>query len=152
MNKEKPKHHKILERSAGAIVFQKEDGKALYLLLHYPAGHWDFPKGNIEKGEKEIEAARREIIEETGITDIEFIFGFREKIEYYYRKGKDLVHKEVIFFLAKTRQEKVRLSYEHVGYAWLRYEEALKKVTYESSRKVLEKAHEYLKRIGEITE
>ncbi|MHA1609867.1 MAG: bis(5'-nucleosyl)-tetraphosphatase [Candidatus Njordarchaeales archaeon] len=152
MNRGKTKYRKILERSAGAIVFRKENGKALYLLLHYPAGHWDFPKGNIEKGENELKTARREIFEETGITDIEFIFGFREKIEYHYRKGGNLVHKEVIFFLAKTRQKEVKLSYEHIGYAWLRYEDALRRVTYESSKQVLRKAHEYLKRIGEITE
>ena len=68
----------IREKSAGAIIFRKEENRAYYLLLHYPAGHWDFPKGNIENGEKEIDTAKREIYEETGIQDVEFIFGFRE--------------------------------------------------------------------------
>jgi 8-oxo-dGTP pyrophosphatase MutT (NUDIX family) len=62
------------ERSAGAVIFSFDSvlGKIEYLLLNYAAGHWDFPKGNIENGEDEIQTARREIQEETGICDVEF--------------------------------------------------------------------------------
>jgi len=67
------------ERSAGFVVFtEREDGKRLYLLLHYPSGHWDFPKGHVEEGESEIRAALRELREETGLTDVEVVFGFRD--------------------------------------------------------------------------
>ncbi|MCD6491420.1 MAG: NUDIX domain-containing protein [Candidatus Korarchaeota archaeon] len=142
----------IREKSAGAIIFRKEENRAYYLLLHYQAGHWDFPKGNIENGEKEIDTAKREIYEETGIQDVEFIFGFREVIEYFYYRNGQKVYKTVVFYLAKTNTKEVRLSYEHKGYAWLSYEEAIKRVTYKSSKKVLEKAHRYLLAIGEITE
>ena len=138
------------ERSAGAVVFRKENNKTLFLLLWYTAGHWDFPKGNIEKKETEIETVRREVFEETGITDLEFIFGFREVIRYHYFKEGRRVRKEVIFYLAKTNQKEVRLSYEHKGFAWLPYEEAYKKITYQSSKDVLRKAYEYLKALGEI--
>ena len=57
------------ERSAGAVIFYSETDSAEpeFLLLHYTAGHWDFPKGNIEHGEQEIQAAIREIREETGM-------------------------------------------------------------------------------------
>lgn len=41
-----------VEKSAGAVIFRKEEGKIYYLLLHYQARHWDFPKGHLEKGEK----------------------------------------------------------------------------------------------------
>ena len=37
----------ISEKSAGAILFVKEK-EPRYLLLHYEAGHWDFPKGHVE--------------------------------------------------------------------------------------------------------
>ena len=141
----------IREKSAGAIIFRKEENRAYYLLLHYPAGHWDFPKGNIENGEKEIDTAKREIYEETGIQDVEFIFGFREVIDYFYYRNGQKVYKTVVFYLAKTNTKEVCLSYEHKGYAWLSYEEAIKRVTYKSSKKVLEKAHRYLLAIGEIT-
>ena len=138
------------ERSAGAIIYRKENEKTYFLLLWYPAGHWDFPKGNIEPGEKEIETVKREVYEETGITDLEFIFGFREIIRYFYFRNKEKISKEVIFYLAKTNQKEVRLSYEHKGYEWLTYKEALKRITYENSKEVLRKAYNYLRNIGEI--
>ena len=78
----------ISERSAGIILFRKEGNKKLFLLLHYPSGHWDFVKGRIEKGEDEMQAAIRETREETGIIDINFIEGFKEKIHYTYQIGR----------------------------------------------------------------
>jgi len=72
-------------------------------------------------------------------------------IEYFYYRNGQKVYKTVVFYLAKTNTKEVRLSYEHKGYAWLSYEEAIKRVTYKSSKKVLEKAHRYLLAIGEIT-
>ena len=40
----------IEETSAGIVLFRKEESKKLFLLLHYPSGHWDFVKGKMEKG------------------------------------------------------------------------------------------------------
>ena len=95
------------ERSAGAVVFYLEgSAEPEYLLLNYTAGHWDFPKGNIEAGETEKQAATREIREETGITDVEFLDGFRMKIDYRYRHSKRFVQKEVVLLLARTPSPK----------------------------------------------
>ena len=132
------------EFSAGAVVARVAGSEQLYLLLHYSAGHWDFPKGHIEEGESEQETARREILEETGIGDIKFDPAFSESTEYYYRQGKKLMRKKVIFFLAKTETEKVTVSFEHRGYEWLPFEKAKERVTFANSRKVLEKAHGHL--------
>ena len=41
----------IEERSAGAVLFNETGSGKIFLLLNYPSGHWDFVKGNIEKGE-----------------------------------------------------------------------------------------------------
>ena len=136
----------IRERSAGAIVFHKGGFEIEYLVLHYPAGHWDFPKGNIEKGEKEEETIIREIREETGIDSVEPIAGFSRKIEYHYRRPEGLVAKTVTFKLAKAAVKTVKLSYEHQGYAWLDYEKALERVTFENSKTVLREAKSYLEK------
>ncbi|MGI0011383.1 MAG: NUDIX domain-containing protein, partial [Nitrosopumilaceae archaeon] len=61
----------IEERSAGAVLFSETDSGKIFLLLNYPSGHWDFVKGNIEKGETLQQTVIREIREETGITDVE---------------------------------------------------------------------------------
>src|SRR3970282_1385895 len=92
----------IEERSAGAVLFNETDSGKIFLLLNYPAGHWDFVKGNIEDEETLQQTVVREIREETGIADVEFIDGFEDKIEYHYQRDGILVHKEVIFFLAKN--------------------------------------------------
>ena len=115
-----------------------------YLLLHYTAGHWDFPKGNIEAGETEREAARREIFEETGITDVEFVENFRHAISYRYRKANRLVDKEVVLFLVRTTTRNVTISHEHIGFAWNDYERAMKQLTYRNARKILEMAAQFI--------
>ncbi|MCD6547308.1 MAG: NUDIX domain-containing protein [Nanoarchaeota archaeon] len=137
----------VREISAGAVIFRRENGKPIYLLLHYGSGHWDFVKGHIEKGEDEITTVKRETYEETGITDLKIIPGFRERIRYFFRRGKEVVYKEVIFYLAETKQEKVKLSYEHVGYIWLPYEDALRQLTFENAKNVLRKAHAHINKL-----
>lgn len=133
----------VEERSAGAVLFREEDER-LYLLLHYQAEHWDFPKGNIEEGEGELDTVRREVKEETGIDDIEFINGFKRISEYYYKRVGRLVHKQVVFYLAKTKQKDVKLSYEHIGYQWLPYNEAYNRLTFKNSKRILADAEEFL--------
>ncbi|MCX8152909.1 MAG: NUDIX domain-containing protein [Candidatus Bathyarchaeota archaeon] len=139
----------IQEKSCGAIVFLRTK-PAKYLLLHYEAGHWDFVKGNVEPNESEKDTVIRELREETGITDAQFIEGFRERIEYFYRRQGEKVHKKVVFFLVETHTEKVELSYEHVGYIWLDYHSALDKLTFRNAKVLLTKAHELLKAQGLI--
>ena len=138
-----------IERSAGAVVFTV-NSEPLYLILQYGSGHWDFPRGNIEEMEKEIDAAKREILEETGLKDLEFIFGFREKVKFFYRRKGKNIRKEVIYYLAKANSREVKLSYEHKDYKWLPFEEALKVLTFETSREILRKAHKYIKNMGLI--
>jgi len=139
----------LREKSCGAVVFLKNT-EVKYLLLHYEAGHWDFVKGNVEPNESEKDTVIRELREETGIADARFIEGFREKIEYFYRRQGATIHKEVIFFLIETHTKKVKLSYEHVGYTWLDYQNAMKRLTFKNAKDVLQKAHELLKTRGII--
>lgn len=128
------------ERSSGAVVFREEDGERKYLLLYYGKGHWGLPRGNIEGEETEKETAVREIKEETGIEELEFVSGFRETNDWYYHNSERKVHKQAVFFLARTPIEDVELSQEHSSYKWLSYGEALDKLTYENTREVLKEA------------
>jgi 8-oxo-dGTP pyrophosphatase MutT (NUDIX family) len=139
-----------VEKSAGAVVFRKEGNKIYYLLLHYPSGartpkdYWDFPKGHIEKGEKIGETVKREIEEETGLKEIEFIEGFKEWIKYFFKfKGKN-IFKIVTFFLAETKTKDVKISSEHIGYEWLPYEKALERLTFNNAKEILKKANDFL--------
>jgi bis(5'-nucleosidyl)-tetraphosphatase len=61
-------------RSAGAVIVRRADGGWHYLLLRC-FGNWDFPKGGIEPDETPLEAARREVAEETSLGAIELPWG-----------------------------------------------------------------------------
>lgn len=141
-----------VEKSAGAVVFRKEKDKIYYLLLNYSAigkiekTYWGFPKGHIEKKEKEIETVRREIKEEVGIEDIRLIEGFKEGERYFFKfRGKNIL-KFVTFYLVETKTKKVKLSYEHKDYAWLEYEKAFEQLTFKSTKEILKKANDFLSR------
>ena len=135
-------------KSCGAVIFHKNMERK-YLLLRYGWGHWGFVKGKIEEGEDDMQAVLREAEEETGLKaeQLNFIPKFTEKINYFYTHEGRRVYKEVVYFLAESSLAKVRLSYEHTEYAWLPYEEAIKVVTYENDRKVLEKAENFLREL-----
>jgi len=134
------------EKSCGAVIF-KENGERKYLLLHYEGGHWDFVKGHVERNETEKQTVLRETEEETGITDLGFVEGYRQPISYYYRRAGRTVYKEVVFYLLDAKTETVRLSREHVGFDWMRYERAYERLTYKNAKDVLQKAHEHLERL-----
>jgi len=138
-----------LEKSAGAVIFRKNK-EIKYLLLHYPSSakapkeYWDFPKGHVEKGEKELDTVRREVEEETGLKDIKFVEGFKEWMKYFFKfKGKTVL-KFVTFYLIETKEKNVKVSFEHLGYEWLPYGKALEQLTFKNAKEILKKANQYL--------
>lgn len=130
----------IEETSAGMVLFRKEDSKILFLLLHYPSGHWDFIKGKMEKGESTHETAIREAKEETGIMDITFLENFEEWINYDFQYQGELVHKKVVFFLAETKTKEVMISHEHLDFTWMDYNTSMEKTTFDNAKTVLTRA------------
>jgi len=136
---------KVDERSAGAVVYYQEQKSIEYLLLKYGAGHWDFPKGHIEKNEMEIDAVLREVREETGIDRIELVNGFRKVISYMFMKEGRLVRKEVVFYLGRSFSKHVSLSQEHLDYVWLPVDKALEKLTFKTAKETLIEADNFLR-------
>ena len=72
------------------------------LLLQYPQGHWGFPKGHYEEEDGAYQrTALRELEEETGISEVDMLDGWRMRTFYTFsRKGKE-VGKEVFWFIFK---------------------------------------------------
>lgn len=135
------------ERSAGAVVFRNTGARRLYLLLQN-AGRWDFPKGGVEKGEGELDTVMREVREETGLKQIKIVPGFRKVIEYFYRREGKNIHKQVVYLLASTAEERITISFEHQGFAWFPYREALERASYDNSKVTLSEADRFLQGHG----
>jgi len=139
-----------VEFSVGAIIFRKEGDKIFYLLLHYPAiarakkDYWDLPKGHIKKGEKELDAVKREVEEETGLKDIKFIEGFKGEIEYFFKFQGQTIFKTVIFYLAETNTKEIKISGEHIGFKWLTFKEAKEQLTFKNAKEIIQKADNFI--------
>lgn len=106
--------------SAGVAILRETPAGPLFLLLR-AWRYWDFPKGAVEPGESPLQAAIREVQEETGINDLEFAWGDQYCETPPYNRGK-----VARYYLARTRQEKVVLAanpvtgiHEHMEYRWL---------------------------------
>lgn len=133
------------ERAAGFVLFRTIHQQRQYLLLrHRNDGHWAFPKGRLESGEDELEAAVREIFEETSIDQLHPIPGFRETSSYYLQRNGQRIAKIVIYFLAETPRSDVFLSSEHIEFRWLPFEDAVGALTYDESRRILNDANRLL--------
>ncbi len=137
------------EKSVGGVVFRKQDDKILFLLLRYRSWQWDFPKGHTEKGENEQQTLRREILEETGISQIEILPKFRKIVIYFYRakgnekteraeKGRGVnIFKKAVLYCVQTSIEQVTIDFENKDYVWLGFEEAYKKIGNKDSKRIL---------------
>lgn len=130
------------EKSCGAIVLSSHNGSRNVLLIkHENGGHWAFPKGHIENDETEIETARREIAEETGLS-VEISSAFRKAVSYSPAEG---ITKEVIYFLAFAGNEEIqKQDAEVTDYLWLPMNEALEKVTYANDKYILQTAIDFV--------
>lgn len=125
------------ERSAGVLIYRLTSQGPRILVLHYDAGHWDFPKGKLEAGETDIQAALREVAEETAITQVNIQPNWKETLQYVYTREGEHISKTVVFFLGLTPQDQVRLSDEHTAFAWLSPEKAIEQVTFDTAKKIL---------------
>ena len=112
-------------RAAGAVIFRRSD-RGIRILLLRAYRNWDFPKGLVEPGESELDAAKREVTEETGLADLQYPFGeeYKETLPY---SGNKVAR----YYLAETDAEKIELPVspelgrpEHHEYRWASFEEA----------------------------
>ncbi len=127
--------------SAGVVVVRRGADVCRYLLLRVWR-YWDFPKGLVEPGEPPLEAARREVAEETGLTRLEFRWGEVWRETPPYGRGK-----VARYYVAEAPEGEVRLPAspelgrpEHDEFRWVTYDEA-RALLNERVRAILDWAH-----------
>lgn len=135
------------EYSCGAVVFSRTGGSVRFVIVQEQAGAYSFPKGHMEDGETEMETARREVLEETGLRPV-FLPGFREEDEYDLAE-KPGTRKRVTYFLGEVQGETpVPRPGEIRRIQLLPYEEALRCFEHEGTRAILARALAFLTQLS----
>ncbi len=150
------------EVSAGAVVFFIENNTIMVLQLirarilrerQQKVENIDIgPKGHLKPGESPLQAAHRELQEETGISP-HIDTNFKETLEYIVHvkdsaKNKVIkINKTSIYFLAflhKTERKNIVVSEEHKGYYFVPIDKAIDKITFPESKQLLKDAKAYI--------
>lgn len=139
------------EFSAGAIIFKRENNDFLFLIIYSARNNtWGFPKGHLEHGEAQKEAATREIREEAGLENLYFIDGFREEIMYETISKippfeGERIKKYVTYFLCEMKDQDIIVDNKEISdYKFLPLNKAEQLIGFRNLNIILRKAHDFL--------
>jgi 8-oxo-dGTP pyrophosphatase MutT (NUDIX family) len=129
------------ETSAGGVVVRRSGAGTSYLLILDGHHNWGFPKGHLHRGERPEDAARREIGEETGLTDLA-LHDPLGVIDWRFRHRGRQIHKFCHFFLflAESGEPAPQGEEGISACVWLPYEAAVGRLSHDNSRRLLEAA------------
>ena len=126
------------EESFGIIPIRKKEGSWEVFLIQHNRGHyWGFPKGHAEEGESPLEAASRELKEET---NLDLLNTLREEpfVEHYQFSVKgDRISKKVSYFAAMVTGSVVLQSKEIQDGKWVAFPDAIEKITHVEGKSIL---------------
>ena len=132
------------EKSCGGVVFTREKGEIRYVIIQSKEGIFGFPKGHTEGAESETETALREIKEETGLS-VRLLEGFWTEDSHPFIRNGEARMKHIVYFLAEyAGQDPVMQEAELSGIHLMDFDTALSAFQYESSRRILTEAHQFL--------
>lgn len=131
------------EKSCGFVAFRELNGVREYLIIRSVNGEYGLPKGHIEPREDEIEAATRELKEETNV-EVTALQGFRREIEYELGRGSGC-YKRCVYFLGKAVHPDIICQKSEVSEArFMPLTDALSLVTHNSIKEILCEAEAHI--------
>jgi bis(5'-nucleosidyl)-tetraphosphatase len=134
------------DEAFGIIPISCSGGAYHFLLIQHHAGHWGFPKGHADPGEDALQAACREFAEETGITQYTVLPNVSFAEQYGFMRDGKRFDKTVVYYPATVEMQAVVCQAEEIrDYAWLDYEAAIARLTFEGAKRVLTEVWAYLK-------
>lgn len=142
------------EVSAGIIIYRLTSEGPKFLLLYNGGDYWNFPKGKLAEGERNFQAALREVWEETGISErnLRFQNWFKVEDRFTYVRDHKRIFKTVTYFLAETNTQEVHIKLlpeehqgeRHDGYGWFPFRYANRFVTSPNLKRHLRSIYENL--------
>jgi 8-oxo-dGTP pyrophosphatase MutT (NUDIX family) len=135
-----------IEAAGVVLIHPRPEGDRVLLLRNRRQREWGLPKGHLEAGEDVFTAARRELLEETGIREFTLEPGFRHRVRYKLRtKNGALRPKKVTYYLGRAGEDSVVLSDEHDDFRWATEAEAARSLPHENLRALVREAFGYLR-------
>ncbi len=140
----------VRDQSFGVIPVRYREDEFQFLLIQHHAGHWAFPKGHAEDGETDVQAARRELMEETAIRNVILLEDVSLTETYFFRRGSETVAKTVCYFLGLVRDGTVRIQAAEIkAYKWATCAQAADLITFSESKRLLNESCQYLDKHGD---
>ena len=134
----------ITEKSCGAIVFTKDNDGIKYVIIESKEGFYGFPKGHVENDETELETAKREVYEETGL-QVKFLDNFKTEDSHPFKRNGETRMKHIVYFLAEFSGQSPRAQESELNSIHLMdYETAMSSFQFENSKRILKEAHKFL--------
>ena len=138
----------IVSRVIEVCIFRRQQGLPQYLLLRrsekdslYP-GVWQLVTGSVHEGERAVDAAKREVVEETGMNVARF--WVVPLVNSFYVPVNDTVHMSPIFAAEVDPASIVRLSHEHQELRWCSLVDAYETLVWPAHRAAVQLVHEYI--------
>ncbi|MBI2416245.1 MAG: NUDIX domain-containing protein [Candidatus Kerfeldbacteria bacterium] len=131
----------LKQKSVGAIILNPQ--QQVLIMFSAANKYWEFPKGKVERGERELDTLKREIFEETGIRRFRLHPTFREYLYYTFRVGHKIIRKVVVYYLFKTAST-ITVSNEHSDYRWVTIDEAPRFLRHINQRNLIKRVKQFL--------
>ena len=117
-----------MDAAGGVVVSSTKRPRVLLLMKDGKGGHWVLPKGKRQIRERRRSAAKREVLEETGLVQVD-VGRFLVREHYFDREGKNVLFKQVSYFLMSCPKGKTRLKVNRAeGFtrgSWMSFDAAL---------------------------
>ncbi|MFA5127099.1 MAG: transcription antitermination factor NusB [Patescibacteria group bacterium] len=137
----------IKEVSAGGMIYRRADDGYYFVLVLDAYGKWTFPKGHVEDGESQEQAALREIKEETNLKNLKVIDYLGETEVKVHKPDTKPFRKLIKYYLVETVDLEIKIpdTKELQDIRWYTKDQALHILGYDNAKDIF---HKGLSKLG----